>query len=210
MTTRSPRDAGRRTGTRAAALLSVLVIATGVLGGCANGKVGSSGSQGYVAGKGLITMLKVADRKEPGAVAGTTLAGRHVSLSDYRGKVVVVNVWGSWCPPCRAEAPMLADAARDLAKKDVVFLGINSRNPEQAGPQAFERRYRIPYDSIYDPDGQTLLAFHGTLAPNSIPSTVVIDKQGRVAASVIGTVTRTTLDDLVDDVLHNGKSGGSA
>ena len=76
----------------------------------------------------------------------------------------------------------------------MVFLGINSRNPEQAGPQAFERRYDIPYDSIYDPDGQTLLAFHGTLAPNSIPSTVVIDKQGRVAASVIGKVTRTTLD----------------
>ena len=119
--------------------------------------------------------------------------GKHVSLRDYRGKVVVVNVWGSWCPPCRAEAPMLADAARDLAKKGVVFLGINSRNPEQAGPQAFERRYEIPYDSIYDPDGQTLLAFHGTLAPNSIPSTVVIDKQGRVAASVIGKVTRTTL-----------------
>ena len=104
---------------------------------------------------------------------------------------------------------MLADAARDLRQKGVVFLGINSRNPEQAGPQAFERRYDIPYDSIYDPDGQTLLAFHGTLAPNSIPSTVVIDKQGRVAASVIGKVTRTTIEDLVEDVLADG-SGGSA
>jgi thiol-disulfide isomerase/thioredoxin len=107
-------------------------------------------------------------------------------LKQYLGRVVVLNVWGSWCPPCRAEAPMLADAARALSKKGVVFLGINSRNPEQAGPRAFERRYRIPYDSIYDPDGQTLLAFHGTLAPNSIPSTVIID--------------------LVDDAAHGGSA----
>jgi len=99
---------------------------------------------------------------------------------------------------------MLGKAARDLAGKDVVFLGINSRNPEQAGPLAFERRYKIPYDSIYDPDGRTLLAFHGTLPPNSIPSTVVIDRQGRVSASVIGSITRTTLDDLVQDAARGG------
>lgn len=94
---------------------------------------------------------------------------------------------------------MLADAARDLDRLGVVFLGINSRNPEQAGPRAFERRYRIPYESIYDPDGRTLLAFHGTLSPNSIPSTVIVDRQGRVAASVIGEISRTTLYDLVED-----------
>jgi thiol-disulfide isomerase/thioredoxin len=194
---------------RTAALPAVAALVAGALVGCSNDSVGSSGDQGFVAGKGVITTLKVADRKRPGTVSGTTLAGKHTSLSDYRGKVVVVNVWGSWCPPCRAEAPTLARAARDLSKKGVVFLGINSRNPEQAGPQAFERRYKIPYDSIYDPDGQTLLAFHGTLAPNSIPSTVVIDKQGRVAASVIGKVTRTTLEDIVGDVLSGGR-GGSA
>jgi thiol-disulfide isomerase/thioredoxin len=194
---------------RRAVLPVALALAAGLLAGCSNDQVGSSGDQGFVGGKGVITMLKAADRKRPGTVSGTTLAGRHTALSDYRGKVVVVNVWGSWCPPCRAEAPMLAAAARHLSKKGVVFLGINSRNPERAGPQAFERRYRIPYDSIYDPDGQTLLAFHGTLAPNSIPSTVIIDKQGRVAASVIGTITRTTLVDLVDDVIGDS-SGGAA
>ena len=194
---------------RAAALPAAVALVAGLLAGCSNGSVGSSGDQGFVGGKGVITTLKVADRKRPGTVSGTTLAGKHTSLSDYRGKVVVVNVWGSWCPPCRAEAPTLARAARDLQKKGVVFLGINSRNPEQAGPQAFERRYKIPYDSIYDPDGRTLLAFHGTLAPNSIPSTVVIDKQGRVAASVIGKVTLTTLEDIVGEVLAGG-SGGKA
>jgi thiol-disulfide isomerase/thioredoxin len=189
---------------RRAALAGALLPLAGLLAGCSGNEVGSSGDQGYVAGKGIITTLKASERKEPGTVAGTTLDGRKVSLADYRGQVVVVNVWGSWCPPCRAEAPMLAAAARDLRKQDVVFLGINSRNPEKAGPRAFERRYHIPYDSIYDPDGRSVLAFHGTLAPNSIPSTVVVDREGRVAASVIGQVTRTTLRDLVEDV-----AGGS-
>jgi thiol-disulfide isomerase/thioredoxin len=191
---------------RVARTLAPLTVAAGVLAGCASQRVGGSGDQGYVSGRGIITSLAAADRKMPGRVAGTTLDGAHTALSDFRGKVVVVNVWGSWCPPCRAEAPMLARAARDLEPKHVVFLGINSRNPERAGPKAFERRYKIPYDSIYDPDGQTLLAFHGTLTPNSIPSTVVVDRQGRVAGSVLGTITRTTLDDLVQDA----SGGGSA
>ena len=182
----------------AAALLSAALLGGG-LAGCSRDSVGGSGDQGYVAGKGIITSLKVADRKRPGPVGGTTLAGRHVSLSDYRGKVVVLNVWGSWCPPCRAEAPMLAAAARDLRDKGVVFLGINSRNPERAGPKAYEQRFKIPYDSLYDPTGRTLLAFRGTLPANAIPSTVVVDAEGRVAGSVIGSVTRTTLYDLVED-----------
>jgi thiol-disulfide isomerase/thioredoxin len=189
---------------RAAATVLGAVLAAGVLAGCSSTEVGGSGDQGFVSGTGAITTLAPADRQLPGTVSGTTVDGHRVSLSDYRGKVVVVNVWGSWCPPCRAEAPALAAAARSLAGKDVVFLGINSRDPERAGPRAFQRRYGTPYPSIYDPQGRTLLAFHGTLAPNSIPSTVVIDRQGRVAASVIGSVTRTTLDDLVSDV-----SGGA-
>jgi thiol-disulfide isomerase/thioredoxin len=187
------------TGRRSTTLAGAVAVLATVLSGCSGGSVGSSGDQGYVAGKGIITSVRAADRERPGDVSGTTLDGTATSLSDFRGKTVVVNVWGSWCPPCRAEAPMLAAAARDLADRDVVFLGINSRNPEQAGPRAFERRFEIPYDSIYDPGGRTLLAFHGSLPANAIPSTVVIDPQGRVAASVIGTITRTTLYDLVED-----------
>lgn len=193
---------------RPAAVLLAAALGAGAFTGCSGAEVGGSGDQGYVAGKGIITTVAAADRERPGEVSGTTLDGNEVSLSDHRGKVVVLNVWGSWCPPCRAEAPMLAEAARDLTGKGVVFLGINSRNPERAGPRAFERRFDVPYESIYDPDGRTLLAFHGTLSPNSIPSTVVIDRQGRVAASVIGSVSRTTLDDLVDDAL--GRTGGGA
>ncbi len=188
-----------------AALLALTLPCALALAGCSN-DVGSSGNQGYVAGKGVITSVQAADRKKPGEVAGRTLDGKRVSLADFHGKVVVVNVWGSWCGPCRAEAPMLAQAARDLAKKDVVFLGIDSRDPSQDAAKAFVRRFDVPYPSLYDQQGTTLLAFRGTLTPNSVPSTVVVDPQGRVAGSVLGSLTRTTLDDLVDDA----SSGGGA
>ena len=188
-----------------AALLALTLPCALALAGCSN-DVGSSGNQGYVAGKGVITSVQAADRRKPGEVAGRTLDGKRVSLADFRGKVVVVNVWGSWCGPCRAEAPMLARAARELAKKDVVFLGIDSRDPSQDAAKAFVRRFDVPYPSLYDQQGTTLLAFRGTLTPNSVPSTVVVDPQGRVAGSVLGSLTRTTLDDLVDDA----SSGGGA
>jgi thiol-disulfide isomerase/thioredoxin len=188
-----------------AVLLAVALPSALVLAGCSN-DVGSSGNQGYVAGKGIITSVKAADRKQPGEVAGRTLDGKQVSLADFRGKVVVVNVWGSWCGPCRAEAPMLARASRDLARKGVVFLGIDSRDPSKDAAKAFVRRFDVPYPSLYDQQGSTLLAFRGTLTPNSVPSTVVVDPQGRVSGSVLGSLTRTTLDDLVDDA----SSGGGA
>jgi thiol-disulfide isomerase/thioredoxin len=175
------------------------VLALGAVAGCSD-DVGSSGEQGFVSGNGVITALPASDRAAPGEVSGRTIDGEPLSLADYEGQVVVVNVWGSWCAPCRAEAPMLADAARDLADQDVAFLGIDSRDPSESAARAFVRRFDIPYPSIYDQQGSTLLAFRGTLSPNAIPSTVIIDRQGRVAASVLGEITRTTLYDLVEEV----------
>ena len=180
------------------ATLALLMLPL-ALAGCSD-DIGSSGDQGYVAGRGIITTLPAAEREKPGDVAGQTIDGKPLSLADYAGKVVVVNVWGSWCAPCRAEAPMLAKAARDLADRDVAFLGIDSRDPSQTAARAFVRRFEIPYPSIYDQQGRTLLAFRGTLTPNAIPSTVIIDRQGRVAASVLGEISRTTLYDLVEEV----------
>jgi thiol-disulfide isomerase/thioredoxin len=162
----------------------------------------SSGEQGFVSGDGTVTVVDPAERQEPnGEVAGDTIAGSAVSLADQRGKVVVMPVWGSWCGPCRAEAPMLADAARDLQDDGVVFLGINSRDENTAKVKAFEDRFEIPYDSIYDPAGQTLLAFHGILPPQTIPSFVFIDADGKVAARVLGEIDRSTLYGVVEDVL---------
>jgi len=188
----------RRPSPALTAVTALLLAVT--LAGCASDEVGSSGDQGYVSGRGIITTLPVSERKEPGEVAGETLDGEPIALSDFAGQIVVVNVWGSWCAPCRAEAPMLAEAARDLADEDVAFLGIDSRDPSRSAAQAFVRRFGLPYPSIYDQQGETLLAFRGTLNPNAIPSTVIIDREGRVAASVLGEITRTTLYDLVEEV----------
>jgi thiol-disulfide isomerase/thioredoxin len=179
-----------------AALLLPLLLA-----GC-GGSSFSAGDQGFVSGDGKVTVLDEDERTEPkGEVAGETVDGERVSLADHRGKVVVMPVWGSWCAPCREEAPMLAEAARDLADDGVVFLGIDSRDPNTAQVKRFEERFDIPYDSIYDPDGRTLLAFHGTLPPMTIPSFVFIDPEGRIAARALDSVTRSTLYGVVEDVL---------
>lgn len=181
-------------------LLLLLPIAL-LVSACGNDDLGGgSADQGFISGKGVITRLPVEDRERPGEVSGESLSGDPLSLADYEGRTVVVNVWGSWCAPCRAEAPDLVAAAEQLAKDDVAFLGINSRDLNQAAALAFQRRYDVPYPSIYDQSGRTLLAFRGTLTPNAIPSTVVIDEQGRVAASVLGEVSRSTLVGLVEDV----------
>lgn len=185
---------------RATAVVAVLLTGT-VLSACSNDEVGSSGDAGFVAGKGVITRLAVDDRKQPGEVAGESLEGEPLSLDDYEGKTVVVNIWGSWCAPCRSEAPDLVEASEELADDGVEFLGINSRDLDRAAAQAFQRRFEVPYPSIYDQKGQTLLAFRGTLSPNAIPSTVVIDERGRVAASIIGETTKSTLVGLVEDVM---------
>ncbi len=205
---RSPR----RTALLLAGLLTG-VLGSGLLAGCSSSGTGSNGSggSGYVAGQGAITSLPVSQRKRPGPVSGTTLDGKHVSLSDYRGKVVVLNVWGSWCSPCRAEAPTLVAAAHHLSGKGVVFLGINTRDPNEATARAFVRHFHVPYQNIFDQDGSALLAFRGTLPPNAIPSTVVIDPQGRVSGSVLGEVDATTLRDLVHDARYGpGSQGGGA
>ena len=183
---------------------TALLIALGVaplLVAC-SGPEFTSGEQGYIEGNGTITFVDPAERSEPrGEVAGETIDGDEVSLADHRGSVVVMPVWGSWCVPCRVEAPMLAEAARDLEDDGVVFLGINARDENTDKARGFEKGFDIPYESIYDPSGDTLLAFHGVLPPQSIPSFVFIDVDGKVAARVLGEIDRSTLYGVVEDVL---------
>ncbi len=179
-------------------LLAVLLLGA-VTSGCSDNA--GTGDKGYVDGQGLITRLAGDERKQPGEVSGTTLEGTDLSLGEYAGKVVVLNVWGSWCAPCRKEARMLGAASRELAPDGVVFVGVNTRDSSPDQGLAFERRYDVPYESLFDPSGRTLLAFHGTLMPSAIPSTVVLDEQGKVAASILGEVpSQKTLVDLVRDV----------
>jgi thiol-disulfide isomerase/thioredoxin len=187
---------------RAVATALVAALAVAVLTACTGSSSLDTGGKGYVTGDGTVSVVAAADRKPPlTEVAGPTVSGGRASLSELRGKVVVMPVWGSWCGPCRAEAPALAAAARDLADDGVVFLGINTRDVARDSALRFERRQDLPYDSLFDPDGNVLLAFHGTLSPSTIPSFVVIDRQGRIAGRILGEATTATLDGLVEDVL---------
>lgn len=182
------------------ALLGLLLSATG----CSS--LQGTGDKGYISGNGQITLIDAADRGEPVELEGTTLDGDPLSLADLRGQVAVVNVWGAWCADCRAEMPDLVAAAEQAP--DASFVGINVRDPSVDPAQAFVRRFEVPYPSFYDPDGEALLAFSGTLSPRAIPSTLVLDQEGRIAASILGPIPSTrTLVDLVADVAGEAPDG---
>ncbi len=145
-----------------------------------------------------MTTIAEGDRREAPDLRSEQLGGGgELALDDYSGSVVVLNIWASWCGPCRAEAPDLVEAAE--AAPDVQFLGLNVRDQESAA-EAFVREKDIPYPSLVSQDGSLMLEFYGLLNLASLPSTLVIDAEGRLAAVVLGTVDASTLGKLVDDV----------
>lgn len=145
-------------------------------------------------------------RKPAPLLRGRTLDGEELFLASYRGKVVVVNVWGSWCAPCRAEAPDLRRAAIETRSRGVRFLGIDTRDNDAAA-RAFVREFDIPYPSLVDDDGSILLSLRDTVPAQAIPSTMVVDRRGRIAARVVGRVTYPTLTGLIDDLLAGTPRG---
>ena len=171
------------------ALLIALAIA---LTGCSGGGTSSS-EESFVSGDGATTFIKIADRKIAPSITGLTLSGTNYTYA--KDKVAVVNVWASWCSPCRAEAPTLASLANKYS--DVEFIGILTRdNPANA--EAFARRFKLPYPTIID--DSILIGFKGSLPANAIPSTVVLDKKGRVAARISGAITVASLTQLIERV----------
>lgn len=132
-------------------------------------------------------------------LSAKTIDGGRLDLADLRGKVIVLNVWGSWCAPCRAEAPALKKASEETRDLGVRFVGIDTRDNDGAA-KAFERSYGITYPSFRDPDGKLLLGFNGRIPLSAVPSTVFIDRAGRIAARIIGPTTYTTLSELVKDL----------
>ena len=143
------------------------------------------------------------ERAEAPTLEGTTLDGDPLALSDWSGDIVVVNVWGSWCGPCRAETPDLVRLANETEDQGVRFLGVDTRD-NLSSAQAFEEKFKVPYPSLFDEDGQALLPFRDVIPTAVIPSTVVVDRQGQIAARIIGPVTYDTLNGLLDDELTGG------
>jgi thiol-disulfide isomerase/thioredoxin len=167
----------------------VLAFALTACGGGGN----SASEESFVSGDGSTTFIKISDRKIAPAITGMTLSGENYTYQ--KDKVAVVNVWASWCSPCRAEAPTLVALANKY--KDVAFIGILTRdNPANA--EAFERRFKIPYPTVID--DSILLGFKGSLPANAIPTTVILDKSGLVAARISGVVTVASLSKLIEKV----------
>ena len=176
--------------------IAYLVVAALLLAGCS---LASGGANGFVAGDGTLTVLPADQRPAAPVIVGTTLAGEPWHSDATSGKVLVYNVWGSWCAPCRAEAPVLVAASKRTADT-AVFVGLNTRDLDKAAPQAFLRAFDVPYVNLYDPDGALLLKFSGQLPASAIPSTLLVDGNGRIAARIIGEVTEATLVDVIADL----------
>jgi len=186
--------------------LLLLLTLTGAVSGCTS--LEDAGDKGYVTGDGRLEIVAEADRGEPIELTGEDLEGNALDLADLRGTVVVVNVWGSWCPPCRAEQPDLNEAATETSQV-ARFVGINIRDPSADPALAYVRNLEVEYPSFYSPDGKALVAFAGTLSARTVPSTVVLDEEGRIAGSILGSLPSTqTLVDLVEDTA--GASAGEA
>jgi len=163
----------------------------------------SGDGKGFVSGDGTIERVALDRRSTPLTLSGTTLQGTPWGIADARGKVLVLNVWGQWCGPCVAEMPHLQQVWSQMsaASKPVQFMGVNSRDGVETA-QAFLRANKITYPSLEDDGGRTLLALRGMA--NTTPTTLVLDRRGRIAARVSGPVTADTLSGLVNDVLGEG------
>jgi len=179
-------------------LVTVLTVA-GCSGGDGSVQRRPTEQQGYVSGTGRVQTIGAAQRDPAPELSGRTLDGATFTLSAHRGQVVVLNVWGSWCVPCRTEASGLQAVSRQLYRQGVRFVGIDTRDTTPAA-QAFVRRFGVRYPSVVDADGQRLLAFRATLPVSAIPSTLVIDRRGNMAGRVIGAISQQSLHDLVAQV----------
>ncbi len=191
-----------------AAAAAALVALTGCAGG---GEVdsGENEDERFIEGDGSSTAYEPADREAAPEVSGETLDGDNVNLADHHGEVLVLNIWASWCGPCREETPVLTEVHDEFADDDLTFLGVNIKDDRTAA-EAFANNHDLAYPSLYDQPGEVPLAFRDTVPPKAIPSTLVIDRDGRIAGRIIGPTTYNQLKDLVVPVLDEARNDGGA
>ena len=182
---------------------AVLGLAGG-LAACSGGAIAAStpmsNGQSYVGGSYSSIYYAPGDRPAAPAVSGTMLTGAKFSLTAQRGSLVVLNFWGSWCAPCRREAPALAALADHFKSAPVRFIGDDVQDAP-ANAAAFERTFDVGYPSLNDPGEQVALAFHGAVPPVGIPTTLLIDRTGHIAGRVVGEVSYRDLRALITKIL---------
>jgi thiol-disulfide isomerase/thioredoxin len=183
-----------------AAVAALVGLATA---GCDSGQIAAdvpqSSGQSFVGHSYESTFYQIGQRPAAPAVSGTTLTGQRLNLDTYKGKTVVLNFWGSWCDPCRAEAPALGTLARQLQPDGVRFVGVDIRDEPDAA-LAFMQNFNVSYPSLNDPNDQIALEFQSTVPPAAIPTTLIIDRSGRIAARIVGGSSYAELKDLVAKV----------
>ena len=177
--------------------IAVAALVASTLAAC--GGAGSTAETGYVSGDGSTVLVAQDKREAPIQLSGTTLEDQPLDVSTWRGDVVVINLWASWCAPCRSEAVTLEKVAKQLAPENVHFFGLNTRDGKAAAI-AFSKRFPVGYPSIQDQDGALTLVF-GNLGPAATPTTIILDRQGRVAARILGPVQEAQLRDVTEAVI---------
>jgi thiol-disulfide isomerase/thioredoxin len=181
----------------------LLVTLAGVvlLSGCSTGRdavdQNAGGGNRFVAGDGRTVVYAGADRKPAPVVQGSTVDGGSFDLASVRGHVVVLNFWASWCAPCRSEAAELEAVHQSTKDSGVTFVGVDSRDERDAA-RAFLTG-RVTYPSLYDPSGRIALRFTD-VPPTTLPATLIVDKDGKIAAVIRATVRRTELTELVGQI----------
>jgi thiol-disulfide isomerase/thioredoxin len=172
------------------------VLGVSACGGQIAANTPASNANNFVAGDGTSTYYQAGHRAAAPTVSGTTLSGSQLNLSAYRGKVVVLNFWGSWCAPCRKEAPILAVLSEQYHAKGVQFVGVDIRDQASAA-EAFMQNFGITYPSFNDQSDEIALDFRGSVSPAAIPSTLVLDQDHRIAGRVIGATSYGTLNTML-------------
>jgi len=181
--------------------VAALGVAVGLLAvtGCSDLQ-GTEGKE-WITGSS-ITVVEPADRDPAVEASGEDLDGEALAVEDYRGQVLVLNVYASWCPPCRKEMPLVGELADAYPDDEVAFLGVNIRDSSTENAQAFLRGQDVELRSFYDPGSEVLLDLSDRLGAYSLPSTLVLDRDGRLAVLVLGEIPGArTMKDLIDDVV---------
>lgn len=191
----SPVPFARR---RFSTVAAVLLLAVPMAASCGAADTNGADPTGARAG---ITRLEPDDRKKAPDISGDDLNGTPISLASFSGKVVVINIWGSWCPPCREEQPVLSALATELKPQGVEFIGIAIREGA-ATSRAYTEANNVPYPSISDSGGKLLVGFTSSLPAVAVPTTYVIDREGRVATRLLDVATKSTLGALITEIVE--------
>lgn len=186
-------------------LAAPAVAAAVVLSGCAAQdplaqQAAEGNNKNYIAGDGSVTEYAAGDRGEPVEIEGSLYEGQTVSSAEWPGQVTVLNFWYAACAPCREEAPDLVALHDEFRPQGVQFYGVNIRDGQE-NAKAFERNFEIPYPSFNDSDGGVLLSMTSYVPPQAVPTTIVLDKEGRVSARILGLADKGTLSALIDSAL---------